>query len=56
MIKENDNYAIKKGNDISTGLSYMVIYGSMEDGSQLVMQLIIESIKENIKIFNNLLP
>lgn len=25
----------------------------MEDGSQLVMQLIIESIKENIKIFNN---
>lgn len=31
----------------------MVIYGSMEDGSQLVMQLIIESIKENIKIFNN---
>lgn len=34
----------------------MVIYGSMEDGSQLVMQLIIESIKENIKIFNNLLP
>ena len=53
LIKENDNYAIKKGNDISTGLSYMVIYGSMEDGSQLVMQLIIESIKENIKIFNN---
>ena len=53
LIKENDNYSIKKGNDISTGLSYMVIYGSMEDGSQLVMQLIIESIKENIKIFNN---
>lgn len=52
LIEENNEYTIKKGNDIAMGLSYMVIYGTLEDGTQVVMQLILESIKENISIFN----
>lgn len=52
LIEENNEYTIKKGNDIAMSLSYMVIYGTLEDGTQIVMQLILESIKESISIFN----
>ncbi len=52
IIKDTDEYTISRGYDNATGLSYLVIYGTLDDGSQIFMQIIIESINESIRIFN----
>lgn len=52
LIEEKNEYTIKSGDDKVLGLTYMVIYGTIKDGTQIVMQIIIEGIRENISIFN----
>ena len=52
VIEDNNRYTIKKGYDTFSNRSFLVIYGTIEDGYQVVMQITIESIKENVKIFN----
>ncbi len=52
VISDNNNYTIKKGYDGDSRLSYMVIYGTLQDGTQIVMQIVIESIHENVTLFN----
>ena len=52
VIADNNNYTIKKGYDNESNMSYMVIYGTMPDGTQIVMQIVIDSIRENVRLFN----
>ena len=52
VLADNNNYTIKKGYDYDSRMSYMVIYGTLLDGTQIVMQVVIESIRENVTLFN----
>lgn len=51
-IEENNDYTLLKGYDKVTSLTYLEIYGTLPDGSQIIMQITVESMKENIAIFN----
>lgn len=52
IIEETDEYAIINLTSPKQKFSYMCIYGTMEDGSQLLMQITLDSIEENVHIFN----
>ena len=52
VLADNNEYTLKRGYDYESRMSYMIIYGTMTDGTQIVMQLVIESIRENVRLFN----
>lgn len=52
VLEENNDYTVVRGYDAVTALSYLEIYGSLDDGSQIIMQITMDSIKENVSIFN----
>lgn len=52
IIEETDEYIILKGYDSTTALSFYEIYGTLNDGTQIIMQITVDSIEENITIFN----
>lgn len=52
VVKETSDYSIVKGYDKGTHMSYLGIYGTLDDSSQIFMQITIESIDENISSFN----
>ena len=52
IIEENEAFTIIKSNDKNRNFSYIEIYGVLEDGSQILMQITLDSIQENVKIFN----
>lgn len=51
-IEENKEYSIVKNTSRNQDFSYLEIYGTLEDGSQLLMQITLDSIEENMHIFN----
>lgn len=52
VLEETDDYTVVRGYDSSTRLTYLEIYGVSSNGPILVMHITIESLKENIAIFN----
>ncbi len=52
LIEETEEFTIIKSNDKNRDFSYIEIYGVLEDGSQILMQITLDSIQENVKIFN----
>lgn len=52
IIEETEEFTIIKSNDKNREFSYIEIYGVLEDGSQILMQITLDSIQENVKIFN----
>ena len=51
-IEEKSEYSIVRGHDTITGFSYLVMHGVLYDGTQIVLQITLDSIKENVKISN----
>lgn len=51
-IAENDSYTLMRGFDPSRAMNYLEIYGTFENGHQLFMHVTIESLKENVRVFN----
>ena len=52
IIEENDEFTIIKNYDRRDGFTYLEIYGTLEDGSGILMQITLDSIEENVRIFN----
>ncbi len=52
VIEENKEYSIVKNTSRNQNFSYLEIYGTLEDGSQILMQITLDSIEENVHIFN----
>ena len=52
ILEENNEYTLIKSYDSITDLSYIVINGILSDGSQIIMQVTIESISENVRTYN----
>lgn len=52
IVQENEEYSIVKNDRAENGFSYLEIYGTLEDGSQILMRITIDSIQENVRIFN----
>lgn len=52
IIEENKEYSIVKNTSRNQNFSYLQIYGTLEDGSQILMQITLDSIEENVHIFN----
>lgn len=52
ILEENSDYTIIKSYDSVTNMSYVVATGILSDGSQIIMQITIESMQENINTYN----
>lgn len=52
VIQENDEYTIIKNMNDKRDFTYLEIYGTLEDGSGILMQITLDSIEENVSIFN----
>lgn len=52
IIEDNDEFTIIKNIDKRAGFTYLEIYGTLEDGSGILMQITLDSIEENVRIFN----
>lgn len=52
IMEETDEYIIVKDYNESREFNYMEIYGVLDDGSQIIMQITLESIQENVELFN----
>lgn len=52
IIEENTEYSIVKSENVVRGFSYLEIYGTLDNGSQILMQITLDSIQENVRIFN----
>lgn len=54
-IVEEENYTIKNVKDTSTGISYILLAGRLDNGYLLYIRLPITSIRESVKISNRFL-
>lgn len=52
QIEESSEYSIVKYSPPDGDFSYLIIYGTLNDGSQILMQITMDSIEENVHIFN----
>ena len=52
ILEENSEYTIVQSFDSATNMSYIVATGILSDGSQIIMQITIESMQENINTYN----
>ncbi|MGN0374952.1 MAG: sensor histidine kinase [Butyrivibrio sp.] len=52
IIMETSEYAVVKNYNSDRGFSYLEIFGTLENGSQIMMQITLDSIQENVRIFN----
>lgn len=52
IIENNSDYMLVRSHDSVTNMSFLEMYGTLSDGTQIIMQITIESIKENISAFN----
>ncbi len=52
VIVENTEYSIVRSENPDRGFSYLEIYGTLDNGSQILMQITLDSIQENVRIFN----
>ena len=52
IITETSEYAVVKNYNSDRGFSYLEIFGTLENGSQIMMQITLDSIQENVRIFN----
>ena len=52
ILEENSEYTIVQSFDSATSMSYIVATGILSDGSQIIMQITIESMQENINTYN----
>ena len=52
VIEENKEYSIVSNSPDNQSFSFLVIFGTLEDGSQVLMQITLDSIEENVTIFN----
>ena len=52
IIEENSEYSIVRSENTIRGFSYLEIYGTLDNGSQILMQVTLDSIQENVRIFN----
>lgn len=52
ILEENSEYTIVQSFDSATCMSYIVATGILSDGSQIIMQITIESMQENINTYN----
>lgn len=52
VMEETDEYIVVKDYNESREINYMEIYGVLNDGSQIIMQITLESIQENVELFN----
>lgn len=52
VVEETEEYSVINITPPNQDYSYLGIYGNMEDGSQLLMQITLDSIEENVHIFN----
>ena len=52
ILEDDDEYTIIQSYDSVTNMSYIVISGILTDGSQIIMQVTIESMRESIDTYN----
>ena len=52
ILEENSEYTIVQSFDSATSMSYIVATGILSDGSQIIMQITIQSMQENINTYN----
>ena len=50
--EETEEYIILKDYDENREFNYMEMYGVLDDGSQIIMQITMESMQENVALFN----
>ncbi len=55
VIEENSKFTIKKMRDIKTGISYILLSSTIDNGYLLYIRIPINSIQESVKISNNFL-
>lgn len=55
IIEENDLYTIKELKNKKSEITYIVLYGKLDNGYSLYVRLPITSIQESVKISNNFL-
>lgn len=55
VLLESDNYAIQRQFDQRLDAEYLVFYGTLSDGNQILMRTALESIRESVKISNQFL-
>ncbi len=54
-IEKNDKFIIRKQRDVKSGLSYIMLSGTLDNGYLLYMRIPINSIQDSVKISNNFL-
>ena len=54
-IEENENYTIKSVQDTATGINYILLTGSLDNGYLLYIRMPIPSIRESVRISNRFL-
>lgn len=52
ILEDNDEYTLIKSYDSFTNMSYIVITGILSDGSQIIMQVTIQSISDSVQTYN----
>ncbi len=52
IIENSSDYMLVRSHDSVTNMSFLEMYGVLSDGTQIIMQITIDSIKENVNAFN----
>ena len=52
ILAETEQYTVQKGYDSGNEMSYLVVSGTVSDGASIVMQLVLENIRETVSICN----
>ena len=55
LIEQSDNFVIKKIKDSKTGITYILLSSTLDNGYLLYIRIPISSIQESVKISNNFL-
>lgn len=55
ILDQTDSYVIQKQKDKRLNSEYLVLYGTLSDGNQILMRSALESIRESVKISNQFL-
>lgn len=55
VVENTENYVVEKAKDTRMESDYLVLWGTMQDGNQILLRIAMESIKESVEIANRFL-
>lgn len=55
VVENTENYVVEKTKDTRMESDYLVLWGTMQDGNQILLRIAMESIKESVAIANRFL-